>query len=98
MSGQHMLVMCPVALRNDSPVKQSVNMMAAGVEVMSKTGPYINHKHMGEISWAPNPYHHVNCYFARCPIMYICQYQFPQHHKSAKPNSAHIELHVTDMI
>ena len=34
--------------------------MAAGVGVMNKTEPYINHEHMGEKSQAPNPYHHVN--------------------------------------
>src|SRR5260370_27393212 len=84
-------------LRNDSPVKQSMNVMAAGVGVMSKTKPYINHEHMGYKS-GTQPILLYKFYVARCPIMYICQYWFPQHCKSAKPNSAHIELHVADTI
>jgi len=73
-------------------------MMAAGMGVMSKTNPYVNHKHTGNKSnIRPIPAIEIFT-LLKCPIMYICQYWFPQHHKSAKPNSTHIELHVADAI
>ena len=98
VSGQHTLVTCPVALRNDSPVKQSANAMAAGVGVMSKTGAYVNHEHTGEMNPALDPYHRVNRYLLNTQSCTSAKNWFPQHCKSAKPNSAHIESRVADTI